>query len=196
VTPNDAETDDEIAKAVRDVRAGNKQAFAEIVTEFQGPLLTLCTAILRDHEAAEDLAQDVFVRAFQRLDTFDERKPMKPWLVKVAYRLAQETGRARSRQTARERAAAKMQERSRNKGSPVARAVAAEHSDILWQSVHALPVAERVAVVLYYREDLSVKDVAAVMGISPGTVKTHLFRARSRIHADLQARGFDRGDIP
>ena len=52
--------------------------------------MTICVAILHDRQAAEELAQDVLVRAYQRLDTFDVTQPMKPWLVKIAYRLAQE----------------------------------------------------------------------------------------------------------
>jgi len=195
VAPNGSELEREIVEAVRAVRAGNAQAYAAIVGRFQGPILTLCTAIVRNRQAAEELAQDVFVRAYERLDTFDVRQPMKPWLVKIAYRLAQQRWRTQVRQTARERAAGLMLTQNRGDGMPAERLFAAERSDLLWQAVYALPVAERTAVVLYYRENLLVKDVAAVMGISPGTVKTHLFRARSQIQVNLRARGFDEGDI-
>jgi len=196
VKPNEPELDDEIVQAVRDVRAGNSQAYAAIVTRFQGPILTLCTAILRNRQAAEELAQDVFVRAFRRLDSFDERNPMKPWLVKIAYRLAQEQWRSSTRQKERERTAGALREGIRDDRAPGAEVFAAEQSDLLWQAVQALPMAERTAVVLYYRENLSVKEVAAAMGVSTGTVKTHLFRARSQIRVNLQRVGFDEGDIP
>ncbi len=89
-----------------------------------------------------------------------------------------------------------MLEQNGGDGSPAERLFAAERSDILWQAVYALPMAERTAVVLYYREEMSVKEVAAAMGISPGTVKTHLFRARSQIQVSLRAKGFEEGDIP
>jgi len=195
VAPNESELEPEIVEAVRAVRAGNPQAYAAIVTRFQGPILTLCAAILRNRQAAEELAQDVFVRAFQRFDTFDVRQPMKPWLVKIAYRLAQQKWRTQVRETARERAAAMMLQQNHSDEGPTQRLIADERSELLWQAVHALPMAERTAVVLYYRESLSVKQIAAVMGVSPGTVKTHLFRARSQIQVNLRARGFDEGDL-
>jgi RNA polymerase sigma factor (sigma-70 family) len=195
VAPSGAELETEIADAVGLVRAGNAQAYAAIVTRFQGPILTLCAAILRDRQAAEELAQDVFVRAYERLDLFDARQPMKPWLVKIAYRLAQQKWRAEARETARRRAAASVAAQTdRDKGPPES-LLAAERSHQLWQTVHTLPMAERTAVVLYYRENLAVNDVAAVMGVSPGTVKTHLFRARSQIQVKLRAKGFDEADI-
>jgi RNA polymerase sigma-70 factor (ECF subfamily) len=196
VAPNDSELEPEIVEAVRYVRAGNAQAYAAIVTRFQGPILTLCAAILRNGQAAEELAQDVFVRAYQQLDTFDVRRPMKPWLVKIAYRLAQQKCRTQGRRLARERAAATTLEQNGGDEGPTERLIADERSDLLWQAVYALPMAERTAVVLYYREDMSVKETAAVMGVSPGTVKTHLFRARSQIEINLRAKGFDEGDIP
>ena len=101
VAPNDSDPEREIVQAVCAVRAGDVQAYAAIVNRFQASIMTLCVAILRDPQAAEELAQDVFVRAYQRLDTFDVRRPMKPWLVKIAYRLAQKVAHS-VRQTARE----------------------------------------------------------------------------------------------
>jgi len=193
---SEQEPEPAIVDSVRAVRAGNAQAYAAIVTRFQGPILTLCAAILRDRQAAQELAQDVFVRAYQRLDTFDVRRPMKPWLVKIAYHLAQEKRRTQVRQAARERAAAIEREQNDAVERPGQSLIAAERSDLLWQAVYALPMAERTAVLLYYRESLSVKEVAAVMGISPGTVKTHLFRARSQVQLNLRAKGIDEGDIP
>lgn len=195
VTTAEPELDDEVVEAVQAVRAGNAQAYAAIVTRFQGPIMTLCTAILRSRDAAEDLAQDVFVQAFRRIDTFDVRQPMKPWLAKIAYRLAQQTWRTRVRQAARERAAAIAREQLRGDLSPTEKLLADERSGLLWQAVDALPMAERTAVVLYYRENMSVKEIGAVMGVSSGTVKTHLFRARSQILVKLRAKGFDEGDI-
>jgi RNA polymerase sigma-70 factor (ECF subfamily) len=195
VTPNDSELDREIIEAVREVRAGNSQAYATILRRFQGPILTVCAAILGNRQAAEDLAQNVFVRAFRRVDTFDVRYPMKPWLVKIAYRLANETWRTDARRAAREKATAIAREQNRADELPAESLLKAERSELLWQAVYALPMAERTAVVLYYREGMPVNDVAAVMGVSPGTVKTHLFRARSQIQVNLKAKGFDEGDL-
>ena len=92
----DSEQEREIIAAVRAVRAGDVQSYATIVKRFQASIMTLCVAILRDRQAAEELAQDVFVQAYRRLDTFDLRRPMKPWLAKIAHRLALQRWRQRA----------------------------------------------------------------------------------------------------
>lgn len=196
MVPGDLDGDPEIVEAVRAVRAGNVQAYARIVERFGGPILTVCAAILRDRGAAEELAQDVFVRAYERLNTFDVRKPMKPWLVKIAFRLALEHWRAQVRETARRRAFATMLRASHDDPPPPERLSVREQAEVLWQAVFALPLAQRTAVVLYYRENLTVKEVAKAMGVSPGTVKTHLLRARAAILINLRAKGFEKGEIP
>jgi RNA polymerase sigma factor (sigma-70 family) len=195
VAPNDSDSEPDVADAVRAVRAGETQVYATIVKRFQGPLMTLCTALLRNRQAAEELAQDTLVRAYERLDVFDVRQPMKPWLYKLAYRLAQQRRRAQSRETARQEAAATMHEQNRSDSGPGARLFADERSEMLWAAVSELPMAQRTAVVLYYRESLTVKEVAKVLGVSTGTIKTQLFRARSQIQASLREREFDEGDI-
>jgi RNA polymerase sigma-70 factor (ECF subfamily) len=193
VTRCDPDQDRAVVEAVCAVRAGNVEAYTTIIERFQGPILTVSTAIMRDRQAAEELAQDVFVRAFERLDTFDARRPMKPWLTKIAYRLAQEGWRAQARERVRRQTvAATLRHERRDKG-PLDSLLADEQSRMLWQAVAGLPMGERTAVVLYYREGLTVNEVAEAMGVSMGTVKTHLFRARSHIHADLQSHGFEKG---
>jgi RNA polymerase sigma factor (sigma-70 family) len=195
VAPNNSDPECEISDTVRSIRAGDVQAYAAIVRQFQGPIVTLCTALLQDRQAAEELAQDVFVQAFRRLDAFDVRRPMKPWLVKITYRLAQQRWRGQTNEASRKKAAVGLAPQNHGDARPVDRLQVAEQTESLWQAVHALPEAQRTAAVLYYRENLKVEEVAEAMRISSGTVKTHLFRARRQLHADLRARGFDEGDL-
>jgi len=190
----ESDREGEISAAVRAVRAGDVQAFATIVRFFQASITTLCVTILRDRQAAEELAQDVFVKAYQRLDMFDVRRPMKPWLVQIAHRLALQCWRQRAREAGRLDAAAKLQ-RDQRHPEPADRLQVDEQSELLWQAVHELPLGERTAVVLYYRESMTVNEVATAMGVSPGTVKTHLFRARAKIEMKLRDRGFNEGDL-
>jgi RNA polymerase sigma factor (sigma-70 family) len=195
VAPNDSDSERDVADAVRAVRAGDTRAYAIIVKRFQGPLMTLCTAMLRNRQAAEELAQDALVRAYERLDLFDVSQPMKPWLYKIAYRLAQQRRRAQSRETAHQQSAATMRGQNRSDPGPAERLVADERSEMLWEAVSELPMAQRTAVVLYYRENLTVNEVAKAVGVSPGTIKTHLFRARSQIQVSLRGREFDKSDL-
>jgi RNA polymerase sigma-70 factor, ECF subfamily len=197
VEPNDPKMDREIADAVQAVLSGNGQAYAVVVQRLQQSMRTLCLAMLRDPQAADELAQDVFVHAYQRLHLWDARRPMKPWLVKIAYRLAQQRWRTQKMEAARQKEAAeRLQQASKDlsDSSPWGRLFAEEQSKILWQAVMDLPLAQRTAVVLYYREGFAVEQVAKTMEIASGTVKTHLFRARAQIQANLQTLGFEEGD--
>jgi RNA polymerase sigma-70 factor (ECF subfamily) len=196
VVPNEPDRERDVGDAVGAVRAGDARAFATVVDRFQGPVMTLCYAVLRDRQAAEELAQDVFVTAYRRLGTFDVRRPMKPWLVKIAYRLAQQRWRTRAREAARREEAARAWRRDRLDPGPAEQVSADERSEVLWRAVSGLPMAQRTAVVLYYRENLTVAEVAEAMGVSPGAVKTHLFRARTQIQVSLRAQGSDEGDVP
>jgi RNA polymerase sigma-70 factor, ECF subfamily len=195
VDRNELEPDRDIVDAVRAVRAGDAQAYATIVTRFQGPLMTLCTALLRNRQAAEELAQDTLVQAYERLGLFDLRQPMKPWLYKIAYRLAQQQWRAQSREAAHLKAAATISAENRSESGPAEKLFADEQAELLWHAVSELPMAQRTAVVLYYREHLPVNDVAKTMGVTPGTVKTHLTRARSQIQINLRRKKFDGSDL-
>lgn len=157
--------------------------------------MTLCVAILRDHQAADEVVQDVFVRAYQRLDTFDLERPMKPWLVKIAYRLAQQRWRASSNELMHRKAAMARLQQSHSDQDPSRRLLRQERSEVLWNAVHELPLAQRAAVLLYYRDNLTIHEVARVMTISSGTVKTHLFRARNQLQLGLRKQGLDQGDL-
>jgi RNA polymerase sigma-70 factor (ECF subfamily) len=191
VTSDEPSLDHEILEAVRNVRAGNAQAFAVIIERFQVSITTLSAVILRDRQAGEELSQDVFVRAYQRLETFDARQPMKPWLVKIAYRLAQARFRTQAREMAHRTALAENYRKEQSPPDPTDALAADQRAEALWQAVETLPVAQRTAVVLYYREGLKIQQVAEAMDVSPGTVKTHLFRARSQIRDVLTQKGWE-----
>jgi RNA polymerase sigma factor (sigma-70 family) len=135
VAPNASGFGGDIAEAVRAVRAGDAQAYATIVERFQGSLMTFCTAMLQDRQAAEELAQDTLVRAYERLALFDVRRPMKPWLYRIAYRLARQRWRARGREAARREAVGTMLGAGRGDPGPEGRLLADERAEMLWQVV-------------------------------------------------------------
>jgi RNA polymerase sigma-70 factor (ECF subfamily) len=66
--------------------------------------------------------------------------------------------------------------------------IADDHNRALWRAVSALPTGERTAVILHYRHDMSIAEVASALGVTSGTVKRQLFRARKRLRATLDPR--------
>lgn len=196
MAPVTSAAEPQVAAAVVAVLAGNSNAYALIVEQFQVSVMTVAMMLLKNRLAAEELTQDVFVRAYQRLSTFDSSRPMKPWLMKIAYRLAQDAGRQRMIETRRrETIAQKMsiaQTKEQNSvgssssSSPLQRLIVDEQSRLLWQAMETLPLSERAAAIFYYREGLSVEQIATTMGVSAGSIKTSLFRARDHLRTALQ----------
>jgi RNA polymerase sigma factor (sigma-70 family) len=166
--------------AIAAVRTGHTDAFAQIVRLYQAEVMTLALALMRNTGAAEELTQDAFVRAYRHLDSFDDRRPFYPWLAKITYRLALSRHQQRARE-ALQRTAAESKQQSQSDDDPLNALLADEQARSLWRAVGTLPERERAAVILYYRNGLRVSQVARVMGVSDGTVKTSLLRARRHL---------------
>lgn len=177
----------------REVRRGDDQAYAQVVERYQRRLFSLALMLTRQPSAAEEVAQDAFVRAFTHLDAYDERRPFYPWLATIAVRLAQNWLTQRARVVAREGHTPVPALDCATASDPLAALIADERDRRLWRLVAALPSGERTAVILYYRQEMSVGDIAHAFGVTSGTVKTYLFRARQRLRqsADSAPQGKD-----
>ena len=167
--------------AVLAVRSGDREAFRRLVELYQRRLFGLIVMMLRDPSRAEEVTQDAFVRAFTHLDLYDERRPFYPWIATIAVRLAQTWLRRYARVTAREGTALDRELEPAATTNPLDELITDESGRRLWRSVAALPSGERTAVFLYYRQEMKVNDIARALGVTSGTVKTLLFRARRRL---------------
>lgn len=172
--------------AVAAVRRGETEAFGQLVELYQSNLMSLSIALLRNVAAAEELAQDVFVRAFRYLDSFDDRKRFYPWLATIAYRLAQTQWRQRTALASRANNMPDTAASSSTQDEPLATLIRHEQSQRLWKTVRALPFGQRVVVILYYQQGMDIGQIARVLGVSAGTVKTCLFRARRSLQTTLR----------
>lgn len=179
-----------VRAAVRAVRSGDREAFARLVTLYQRRLFGLALVMVRDPAAAEEITQDTFVNAFTHLDFYDPHRPFYPWLATIAHRRAQNWLRHRARRATRESDPLPPEpgEPSPEPG-PLEELLADESGQRLWQMVSALPSGERTAVLLYYRQEMNVNEIARVLGVSSGTVKTLLFRARRRLRQAVESPG-------
>ena len=172
---------------VRDVRHGNRDAFGRLVRAYQGRLVALVMMMVREPAGAEEVTQDAFVRAFTHLDHYDDARPFYPWIASIAVRLAQNWLVARGRDVRREGSTLESTREPAAEPSALAELVTSERSRDLWRAVADLPSGERTAVMLFYRDELAVNDVARALGVTAGTIKTLLFRARRRLRARLGA---------
>jgi RNA polymerase sigma-70 factor (ECF subfamily) len=135
-------------------------------------------SVLRQRQDAEDVAQDAFARAYRRFSDLRDRERFRGWLVRVTWRLAIDFRRAERRRSARENSAARLADGSVH-GERLA--IEGERSSRLWHTIDALPDKLRIVVVLQAIEGHGVADIARLLDIPEGTVKSRLFDARKRL---------------
>ncbi len=137
-------------------------------------------SVLRQREDAEDVAQEAFVRAHGRFRQLRDREKFRAWLVRMTWRMALDRQRADRRRATRELAAAPGPE-----PAPRDSAVASERAERLWAAIEALPDKLRLTIVLAGIEGHDVREVAALLRLPEGTVKSRLFLARKRLKDEL-----------
>lgn len=177
----------EVATAIRAVRAGTRDAFAVVVKHYQRRMFGLALMMTRDPSAAEDVAQDALVRAYERLHLYDGRRPFGPWLATITARLAQNWLVRRTRVASHESREldAERDAATSDETHPLDDLIVDEEDRTLWRAVSALPSGQRTVVMLHYRQEMRVQDIAGALGVTAGTVKTLLFRARQRLRRAL-----------
>jgi RNA polymerase sigma-70 factor (ECF subfamily) len=172
---------------VRDVRRGDREAFGHLVKKYQTRLFSLVLMMVRQPACAEEVAQDAFVRAYTHIDHYDERRPFYPWLATIAVRLGQNWLRRHGRTVRIEGAPLDIAQEPAAAAAALTGLIASERSRGLWEAVSGLSSGERTVLILYYRDELTVRDIARALGVTTGTIKTLLFRGRCHLRERLGA---------
>lgn len=136
--------------------------------------------VLRHREDAEDVAQEAFVRAHRSFRQLRDRGRFRAWLVRTTWRLAIDRIRNDRRRVAREQVADTVPEASVEE-----LALERERSRALWTAIDELPDKLRIVIVLAAIEGHDVAEVARLLEIPPGTVKSRLFLARRQLTEKL-----------
>ncbi len=161
-------------------RRGEVDAFGELVQRYQNPVFNVCFRLLGERQEAEDLTQECFVRAFQRLDSFDVERPFGPWVRRVATNLCLNHLQrfAPARLSLDDEADFPQPATWAN---PEAVRERAERAEALRAAILTLPAHYRAVIELRHFQELSYAEIAAELGIPLSDVKSHLFRARKQL---------------
>jgi RNA polymerase sigma-70 factor (ECF subfamily) len=157
------------------------RALERLMEQYQGKVYRMALVMLRDSARAEDVTQDVFVKLWRALPLYDGRAALGTWL----YTIARNTCLSARRADAYRRTAA-----LDDTTEPIATAIE-PITLTLEQCVSRLPDVQREVITLFYMQDRSVADVAAMLDLPEGTVKSHLHRARRALGEMLQPRPSD-----
>jgi RNA polymerase sigma-70 factor, ECF subfamily len=164
-------------------------AFRLTLARYQDKVYRLCCTLLRDPTAAEDAAQESLVRIWKAMGSYDQRASLSTWIYAITRNRCL-TAIARRRELA-SLSDATVEAEAELQG-PQERAADSEPGDIaatLRELVDLLPERYRHTLLLFYYEDRSVSEVAGMLGLPQGTVKTNLFRARAALAEQLRRRG-------
>ena len=175
-------TDDR--ELVRRIRDGDAEALRAIVERYQDRIFSLVYGIVRDRHEVEDVAQEVFLKVYTRIQAFDERSKFYTWLYRVAANAAKDHVKKRSRRPV---VALDEDDVVPSTGdNPVGHAVAAETRRLVREAITALPLRYREVLTLRELEGLSYNEIASVLQISIGTVESRLHRARAKLKRRLE----------
>lgn len=157
-----------------------RERFIHLVQAEQVSLRRYLLGLCRGNAVeADDIFQEAMMRAYLASPSFLERVRPGAWLLKICYHCFIDRMRSRNRQDQDDLETA----------SCLSNNNSADESfryEALWLAVCHLPDKERSCIMLFYKEDMSIKDIAAVMGIPTGSVKAYLFRARKKLRIVLQ----------
>jgi RNA polymerase sigma factor (sigma-70 family) len=161
--------------------AGDRQAFERLYRKHVDRVFSLCARMVVDRTRAEELTQDVFVRAWEKLQLFRGDSSFATWLHRLAVNVIIE--RFRTLGTARERFLADSEA-----VLDIAPAVRAKHLDLsmdLQAAIAQLPDGARTVFVLHDVEGYRHEEIGGILGVSPGTSKSQLHRARQTLRVLL-----------
>ena len=177
-------------------RQRDPQAFAELVRLHQDDVYSLVRRMIRDDQLAEELTQDVFLRAWRNLPGFRGDSRFATWLYRIAINLCQDykqsrVAQHRRRETDLESPELRQQESRGLVRRPDEVQAEEEVASLFEKSLDALEPPYLAAFLLYHQQGLSMEEVAGAMGISRGNAKVRVHRAREMILDSLRRQGFD-----
>jgi RNA polymerase sigma-70 factor (ECF subfamily) len=177
---------------VRAVLVNEANAFEALVRDYQKLCWHIVFRMVRDPDDARDLCQETFLRVHRQLHQFRFECPLKSWIGRIAYSIA-------LRHLERRRAAPVTHLDDEDEST--LETLADESFDLeadsgdeqlalrLREGVDALSAVPRTLVTLFHLEELSIAEIATITGMSEGTIKSHLFRARLTLRDWLRRRG-------
>jgi RNA polymerase sigma-70 factor (ECF subfamily) len=175
---------------VRQARTGDQGAFARLVEAYQVPVFNLAYRLLGNSTEAEDAAQETFIRAYTRLDTYDPERRFSSWLLAItSHYCVDMLRRRRITALSLEDLPPMVELAMPTAAQPEHVVIRRQDARAVQQLLNALPPAYRMPVILRYWYDMSYQEIAETMSVTESTVKTRLHRARAMMARVAQGTG-------
>jgi len=175
------------AEIIARVIKGDRQAYALLVEEYKRPIYNLALRMTGSIEDADDLAQEIFIRAYSNMWRFDERKSFFTWLYTIGLNLIRNHLKKKIRESERKATEAEVaREQGREHHQVAENNIAADYVMKLEEALQKLPVDWREAVILRFYFELSFEEVAKISGTSASAAKMRVYRGLEKLRQILE----------
>jgi len=185
---------EDVENLVTRARSGDLEAFEMLYRSHQAGIYTFIRSQIRNADAAADLTQETFVRAWESLPRLRKAGAFRGWLHQIAGNLVRDevkSGRARLEVVESVLSGADngtgydLPEQASPDGTPESRLLEREQSEEIQAALQELSAEQRAAVVMHHMEGMGVNEIAAALGVRPGTIMSRLSRAREALRSRL-----------
>ena len=170
------------SRAVEAVKNGDESAYAYLVTKYMRRVVSIAWGMVRNPDDAEDLAQEAFVKAFRTIARFKAGEPFGPWIYRIVTNLSLDLLKHRSRHREEE---VDIETPASRRDRADLRALQSELARRIDAAIESLPGMQRVVARLHLVENFTHAEIAAMMGLTEGTVRSHLSLGRSKLKDQL-----------
>ncbi len=174
----------EDSRLIVQLQEGDLDALGSLYDKYKNVIYRTALAITHDLDVAQDILQDTFIRLYQSASRVDPERPIIPWLYRVTVNISYTY--LRRRRWLLVSLDEILQHVGTSKVTPESQTVRREAREAVFSALTRLPPSQRVVVVLYYLNDLSLKDIAELLECPVGTVKSRLFYSRENLRKILE----------
>lgn len=178
---------------VKKIKAGDIQAFKQLFENHQSDVLNLCLKLVGNRSEAEDVCQEVFLKVFQSIDSFEHKAKISTWIYRIAVNLCLNFNRKKKQMRflrlddKETEAYTDIYDLLMNPPGeqPDFSLEQKEKEKIVWDAVNALPESHRVVLVLQRYEGLSCEEIARVLESSVSSIQSKIYRAKENLSKKL-----------
>lgn len=175
--------DGDVERLVLEFRQGSAESFEKLLRLYEGPIFNAAYRILNNYEDARDVTQNVFLKAFENLDSYDQNYRFFSWIYRIA------VNESINMRTAKRPLDNLENVKVEESDTPEKALSQAELGEIIQGALMALGMDYRVVIVLRHFQNCSYKDIGEILDIPEKTVKSRLFTARSLLRDSLSSKG-------
>jgi RNA polymerase sigma-70 factor (ECF subfamily) len=170
------------------VLAGDSRAFEKLVEKYKKRIYYLAYKMTRDHDSADELAQESFVKAYQALSRFKKGHSFYTWIYRICVNLSINFLKKEKNSVSTDMISEKeLLQFSRKVSNQLESMITSEQAAIVKEALEIIPPDQKAAFILRIYENMTYDQIAEVMNCSVGTVMSRLYRARHKLRAALAA---------